>query len=58
MSGDPWYANPDWEEGGRVHNWRRYISEELRSIWGSFTLFQRRVIAENAQEQADNEEWD
>lgn len=49
---------PDWESGGRVHNWKNYISEELRSIWGTFSQMQRIIIAENALALADNEDWE
>jgi len=49
------YVNPHWFEARKVHDWRNYISEELRSTWGGFTHDQRRVIAENAQKFADKE---
>lgn len=49
---------PNWEIGGRVHNWRNYINEELREMWHTFTIEQKRAISKNADEQADGEEWD
>lgn len=52
------YQNPDWPDVGGVHDWRNYINDNLRGIWHTFTSIQQLVIAENAQDQADNEEWD
>lgn len=52
------YIDPNWCEGGKVHNWRHYINEPLRYAWLSFTPEQRELIGSNAQEQADKEEWD
>ena len=52
------YDHPDWEEAGRVHNWRNHISQELRDMWDAFSIDQKRAIAENADEIASREEWD
>lgn len=52
------YDHPDWENAGRVHDWRNYTSGELRAMWDTFTLDQKRAIAENADEIASREEWD
>jgi hypothetical protein len=49
---------PDWENTGRVHDWRNYISEELRHIWWTFTVDQKMAIARNADDMADRERWD
>lgn len=51
-------AAPDWAEPPYVHQWQRYISDELRAIWSTFTPDQRLVIARSAQEVADEELWD
>lgn len=50
--------NPDWENAGRVHDWRNYIDDDLRAIWDTFSDAQKIAIAKSAQRQADNEEWD
>ena len=50
--------NPEWEFGGRVHNWKNYINDDVRSIWSTFSQMQRIILATNAQELADNEDWD
>lgn len=52
------YLNPKWDEADRVHDWRNYISEELRAIWDTFTPEQKRAIAKSADEQASRETWD
>lgn len=49
---------PNWEIGGRVHNWRNYINDDLREMWHTFTIEQKRAISKNADEQASDEEWD
>lgn len=56
----PEYENPDWAEPEvkYVHDWRAYVGDDLRAAWGSFTVFQKRVLAENAQGIADSEDWD
>ena len=52
------YIFPDWESGGKVHNWKTYINEDLRFIWDDFCKSERYFIAKNAQEIADQEHWD
>lgn len=58
IPGESDWRHPDWNEGGRVHNWRRYVSDDLRAIWETFTDEQKRIIALNADEIAGNEDWD
>jgi len=50
--------NPKWDEAGRVHDWRNYISEEMRAIWPTFTDDQKKIIAANADDEAGNEHWE
>lgn len=52
------YRYPAWEEADRVHDWRNYINDDLRAFWYTFTIEQRVLIGENAQEIASQEEWD
>ena len=52
------YDKPDWTAGGRVHNWRNYVYDDLRAIWHTFTLEQKRVIRENADIEAGDEHWE
>lgn len=52
------WREPDWAAGGKVHNWRNYVSEEVQSLWPSFAIEQRLALAKNAQQIADAEEWE
>lgn len=51
--------NPDWTPPVRyVHDWRRYINEELETAWHTFAPEQRILLAKNADGIAAQEEWD
>lgn len=50
--------DPKWDEAGKVHDWRNYISEKLRGMWDTFTIDQKIALVESADETAGNEEWD
>ena len=52
------YKTPEWDKAQRVHDWRNYISDEVRALWDSFTDEQKQAIARQADEQSDVEEWD
>lgn len=56
FGGDP--INPDWSREWRVHNWRNYITDDLRAMWHTFTDTQKIAIAQMAERQASNEQWD
>ena len=49
---------PCWVNKNRVHNWRNYISDKVKKMWDTFTLEQKIALVEQADEQADKEEWD
>ena len=53
---DDW-ENPKWGERNVVHNWRNYISIQLRNLWDSFNDEQKKAIACNAMDVASNEHW-
>jgi len=52
------YENPDWDDAGRVHDWRNYASNDLRAAWTEFSVRHRAIIAASLQDAADREEWD
>lgn len=52
------YDEDEFENIGRVHDWRNYISEDMIAIWHTFTDEQRKVIYENAEQIAFHEDWD
>jgi hypothetical protein len=48
----------DFGEVGKVHDWRNYISAEVRALWDGFTDAQKLALARQADELAGREEWD
>jgi hypothetical protein len=48
----------DWNEGGRVHNWRRYVPDDIREAWGDLTPKERDLVMIMAEYAAAQEEWD
>lgn len=46
---DDRYQNPDWTTVGRVHDWRNYISDEVKTMWSSFTPEQRAALGRQAE---------
>lgn len=52
--------NPRWDEAGRVHDWRNYISDNIIDGWNGFTIEQRYWLIEQANELAEGEgeEWE
>ena len=52
------WKSPRQHKATKIHDWRNYVSEELKAEWSTFTLKQRRMIAANLNAIADQEEWD
>lgn len=50
--------NPDFENAGRIHDWRNYVGENVRSIWSKLDMETRAAIALDAYERANDEDWD
>lgn len=54
--------NPDWKTydapGWRVHDWRTYITEDVRACWDALTLEAKCAVIDCCQDAADREEWD
>lgn len=53
------HLHPDWSppDVRYVHDWRAYIGEELRLRWQEFGASQRLLLARNAQQIAESEDW-
>ncbi len=49
---------PDWSATSKCHDWKNYVSDDLKSIWITFTEEQRQIIADSFNQIASNEEWD
>lgn len=56
-NGDP-LADDMGGEGGRVHDWRSYVPDELEAMWPTLSPEVRMAVAVVAQIAASNEEWD
>ncbi|EAB9986808.1 hypothetical protein F8G92_20310 [Salmonella enterica subsp. enterica serovar Reading] len=54
---DDWDA-PDFKAVSGPHNWRSYITPQLKDAWPSFTDWQKKVIAHALDAAASHEEWD
>ena len=52
------YLDPKWRDVDRVHNWRNYVTAELREKWPQFSEETRRIVAECLQDIANREDWD
>ena len=54
--------NPSWEKFDaqykHVHDWRTYISDEVREKWDLFTMESKCLAIHISQEVADREYWD
>lgn len=49
---------PNFEDDGRVHNWRNYIPEYVKAAWSKLSLETRAVAYVMAYTRAEAEEWD
>ncbi len=47
--------NPEWDKAIKVHDWRNYISDDLKAMWETFTDIQKFAIMDNADNQASCE---
>jgi hypothetical protein len=52
------YFDPQWDQAGRVHDWRNHVGEQTKAIWHTFNAIQKKAIAEDADERASREHWD
>jgi hypothetical protein len=49
---------PDWDNPGLIHEWKNYVSKEVRAKWATFSDELKMMLARQADEAAGNEEWD
>ncbi len=50
--------SPDWEAGGRVHNWRNHVDNAVISVWLHLPLEAKLVAYIEACKASSNEEWE
>jgi len=49
----------NWGCGGRIHNWRNHVSEDMKKNWKKICPLARQLIYQYAKELANNEtQWD
>jgi len=49
---------PDWENKNKCHDWKNYVSADVKRLWPQLTDEQKVAIAANFQQIADQEDWD
>jgi hypothetical protein len=52
------WRDPKWSEGGHVHNWKNHLTEEVKTLWPTFTKKQKYALYQQADWHAMREEWD
>lgn len=52
------WAWPKWNEEDRVHNWRNYVTDDLKEIWETFGENLQKMLACHFEVLASNEDWD
>lgn len=54
------YLTPAWRNDGAhtPHDWHNYVSDEVRSLWHTFTDEQKLALGKCFEEIASREEWD
>jgi len=50
--------NPEFENAGRVHDWRNHVPEEVKEQWDQLSVDARKVAYLTAYHEAEEEEWD
>lgn len=50
--------DPEFDKATRVHDWRNYVPEEIRAVWGQLSKETRAAVFLMADMQASSEEWD
>lgn len=50
--------NVDWEAGPFCHNWRNYVTDEVRLIWDRLSEESRAVAYVQAVQESRGEFWD
>jgi len=52
------YLSPDWNNCGKVHEWKHYVSEEVQGLWDTFSDEVKAALARQSEAMASKEEWD
>ena len=49
---------PEWHNVHKAHDWKNYVTDDLKNVWSTFSQIQTILIAEALQKIADAEEWE
>jgi hypothetical protein len=49
---------PEFENAGRVHDWRNHVPDDIKEVWGQLSYEAKFIAAYVADEAAGKEEWD
>lgn len=48
----------DWGQNKAVHEWRSYVTDEVKAVWPTFTPAQKVAVMRMLDGIASQEEWD
>jgi hypothetical protein len=51
-------TKPEFEKKNRVHDWRNYIPDQIKEVWGLLSLDAQLALLLTAEQQASAEDWD
>jgi len=52
------WNDPDWQSIDRIHDWRNHVSDQVRTMWHTFTDTQKQALQRQADDLANAEHWD
>jgi hypothetical protein len=52
------WESPDWNNAGKVHDWKNYAGKDLRGAWPALPFAFKKLTAANLQAIANNEDWE
>lgn len=50
--------NPQFEKSRKCHDWRNYVPDKIRDIWGALSDETRIMVFLTAEKQSNLEDWD
>jgi hypothetical protein len=51
-------SEPQFEQAGRVHDWRNYVPESVQARWGELCSLGKLAVYACAEQAASREDWD
>ena len=50
--------NPKFSERTNIHDWRKYVHDDLEQSWKELTYREKKIIYVMCEERAEAEEWE